>query len=106
MSSSRIIRRRASDWAAGGAAGVRLVEDAIRAEAAVEAANSSALWNAQPFQVPPGAPLPRCSAGCSRAQGLEADWKRDSHGTGMGHSSSSAFWIPHRPPTPPPEASA
>ena len=78
------------------------MEDAIRDEAAAAAAPSTTLWNAQPFQVAAGLPVPPCSAGCSRAQGLEAHWKQDSHGTGMGHSSSDAFWIPQKPPAPPP----
>jgi hypothetical protein len=79
-------------------AGVRLADEAARAEGdAAAASGRNGLCNGQPYPATPAAPIPECPAGCARAQGLEADWKRDSHGTGMGHSSSEAFWIPQPP---------
>ena len=30
-------------------------------------------------------------------------WERGSHGTGMGHTTNKGFWIPEKPPTPPPQ---
>jgi len=67
-------------------------------DGAEAALGSSGLCNGQPYPAAPAAPVPACPAGCARAQGLETAWKRDSHGTGIGHSSSEAFWIPQRPP--------
>ncbi len=39
------------------------------------------LWNGQPFQLAPTAPLPDCAMGCARAQPL-VKWVRQTHGTG------------------------
>ena len=38
------------------------------------------LWNAQPFRAPPAKEVPRCPAGCARAQALSL--QRISHGSG------------------------
>ena len=78
--------------------GVRLADDVAKVEGDVAALGSSGLCNGQPYLAAPAAPVPVCPAGCARAQGLETAWKRDSHGTGIGHSSSEAFWIPQQPP--------
>lgn len=40
--------------------------------AAAAGDDGNGLWNAQPFRPPPGVPVPRCVAGCARAQPLEA----------------------------------
>ncbi|CAD7696632.1 unnamed protein product [Ostreobium quekettii] len=58
-----------------------------------------ALWNGQPFKQPPAVPVPAL-VGCARSQPL-VDWERKSHGTGAGFSSTTAFWIPVPPKTPP-----
>ena len=78
---------------------MRLADDVAKQDGDEAALGSSGLCNGQPYPGAPAAPVPECPAGCARAQGLETAWKRDSHGTGIGHSSSEAFWIPQRPPS-------
>ena len=34
---------------------------------------------------------------------MQKDWERVSHGTGMGYSTVTGFWIPDKPPLPPPK---
>lgn len=53
--------------------GIRLEKDVAAEEEAEadERERSNGLWNAQPFQQPPAAPLPECPAGCARAQPVE-----------------------------------
>jgi len=34
---------------------------------------------------------------------VQKDWERVSHGTGMGYSTVTGFWIPDKPPLPPPK---
>ena len=77
---------------------MRLADEVAKQDGDEAALGSSGLCNGQPYPAAPAAPVPACPAGCARAQGLETAWKRDSHGTGIGHSSSEAFWIPRRPP--------
>ena len=77
---------------------MRLADDAAKQDGDVAAVGRDGLCNGQAYPAAPAAPIPDCPAGCARAQGLAADWKRDSHGTGIGHSSSEAFWMPQKPP--------
>lgn len=77
-------------------AGIRRVEDSEEGGDLPDEPATPKLWNAQPFPMPPAAPLPTHPAGCARAMPL-TKWVRRMHGTGAGATTEAGFWIPQEP---------
>ena len=77
--------------------GVRKVEEIETGGDLPDAFEEPALWNSQPYQLPPAMPRPKCPQGMSaRLMGLGGAWVRRQHGTGAGATTEEGYWIPQR----------